>query len=262
MKPKDYQSIIFSVALGLALLVAPTQNSLASYHPLPSLQKKKTAVATNKKKNAKRKTTSKNSRSKTLSRRYSQKELNRIMRILEKKFLSEDKTPAWRNVVGFGLGANSIDVMLKWNTKEKQQEFRKQIYNSPAIKFEGKLCPVIDNKTGVSSYQGISLQTEKPSYPLNTTEIKYTITNHSGKKVLYGERYYITTQGKDGNWFIVPTDCAFNDVGYELSHGQSSPLTAHLFPDILPNKPGIYRLFSEMTIEGKKVLFMTTFSCR
>ena len=196
---------------------------------------------------------------KASARKYSHRELNAIMRILERKFLSEDKTPALRNVVGFGMGSNSIDVALRWNTKEKQQEFRRQIYNSPAIRFEGKLDPIIDNREGVSTYQGISLKAEKPSYPLGTTEIKITITNHSGKEFMYGEAYSITAQGRDGNWFVVPTDCSFTAIGHVLSDGQSGTITAHLFPDILPNNSGVYRFFYEENIDGNKVLLMATF---
>ena len=136
-------------------------------------------------------------------RKFSQKELNQIMRTVERKYLSADNSSAWRNVVGFGIGDNSIDVALRWNTKEKQQEFRNQIYNSSVIKFGDKLDPVIDNKTGVSSYNGISIKAESPSYPLGSTEIKITITNHSGKEFMYGEAYSITAQGADGNWFIL-----------------------------------------------------------
>lgn len=195
-------------------------------------------------------------------RKYSHRELNAIMRILERKFLSEDKTPALRNVVGFGMGSNSIDVALRWNTKEKQQEFRRQIYNSSVIKFGDKLDPVIDNKTGVSSYHGISIKAESPSYPLGSTEIKITITNHSGKEFMYGEAYSITAQGRDGNWFILPTDCLFKAIGHILSDGQSATITAHLFPDILPNNPGVYRFFYEENIDGNKVLLMATFELK
>ena len=192
-------------------------------------------------------------------RKYSQKKLNQIMRTLERKFLSADNSSAWRNVVGFGIGDNSIDITLRWNTKEKQREFRNQIYNSSVIKFGDKLDPIINNKTGVSSYNGISIKAETPSYPLDSTEIKITITNHSGKEFMYGEAYSITAQGADGNWFVVPTDCSFTAIGHVLSDGQSGTITAHLFPDIMPNKPGVYRFFYEDNIDGNKVLLMTTF---
>lgn len=273
MRPNALQPSILSIALGLVMLLVPSQNLLAastnllafSQQKKPSIASKKNVVKSknsrtsqSKTKNGK-KTNKKVAISKTSTRRYSQKELNRIMRILEKKYLTKEKTPALRNVVGFGLGSNSIDVMLRWNTKEKQQEFRKQICNSPAIKFEGTLSPFIDNKTGVSSYQGISIKAEKPFYPSNTTEVKFTITNHSGKIFWYGERYYLTGQGKDGNWFWLPTENAFNDVAHGIKDGQSTTLTARLYPDILPNKPGTYRFFHEETIDGKKVLFMATF---
>ena len=58
---------------------------------------------------------------------------------------------------------------------------------------------------------------------------------------------------------FVPTDCSFTAIGHVLSDGQSGTITAHLFPDILPNKPGVYRFFYEENIDGNNVLLMTTF---
>lgn len=273
MRPNTFQPIILSIALGLAMLLVPSQNLLASTNLLPFTQQKKMVIASNKKNIAKGKNSrtsqskAKNSRktnkqvaiSKTSTKRYSQKELDRILQIIHKKFQQKDKTPVLRNVVGFGQGANSIDVMLRWNTKEKQQEFRKQICNSPAIKFESKLDPSIDNKTGVSSYQGITYKSEKPFYPLNTKEVRFTITNHSGKNFGYGKSYYITGQGTDGNWFRLPSEGFFDALALGLKSGQSTTITAHLYPDILPNKPGTYRFFQKETVDGKEVLFMATF---
>lgn len=273
MRPNTFQPIILSIALGLAMLLVPSQNLLASTNLLPFSQQKKTVIASNKKNIAKgknsrtfqsktkssRKTNKKVAISKTSTKRYSQKELDRIMRILDNKFQPNDKTPALQNIIGFGQGANSINVMLRWNTKEKQQEFRKQIYNSYAIKFEGKLDPIIDNKKGVSSFQGISIKAEKPFYPLNSTEVRFTITNHSGKNFRYGKSYYITGQGTDGNWFRLPSEGFFDALALGLKSGQSATLTAHLYPNILPNKPGTYRFFQKETVDGKEVLFMATF---
>ncbi len=199
---------------------------------------------------------------KTVVRKYSQRELNRIMKILEKQFLSEHKSSAWQNVTGFALEANCISVNLRWNTKEKQREFRKCIYNSPAIKFGDQLDPVIDNTIGVSSHQGISIKAEKPVYPLNSTEIRFTITNHSGKGFSYGEAYYMTALGDDGNWFRMPSPGGFNAMAYGLQDGQSATLTARLYPSVLPNKPGTYRFFHRETIEGKPILLMATFELK
>jgi len=236
------------------------QTALAACYPSPALQQKR--VVRTSKKNATKGKGKKRTYRKATTRKYSQKELNRIMSILEKKFLSEDKSPAMLNVSGFGLEANSIGVNLRWNTKEKQQEFRKYIYNSPAIKFGNRLDPVIDNTTGVSSYKGISIKAEKPVYPLNCTEIHFTLTNHSGKGFSYGEYYYMTAQGEDGNWFRLPSPGGFNDVAHGIGDGESGTLTAYLFPAVLPNKPGTYRFFHQETIEGKKVLLMATFELK
>ena len=260
LKPKLLNAIILGLTMFLSM-----QTTCAACNPSMAIQQKKVAtvgkkrVAISKKRVVKSK---KRTYRKASARKYSHRELNAIMRILERKFLSEDKTPALRNVVGFGMGSNSIDVALRWNTKEKQLEFRRQIYNSPAIRFEGKLDPIIDIREGVSTYQGISLKAEKPSYPLGTTEIRFTITNHSGEEFVYGDAYSITAQGADGNWFVVPTDCSFTAIGHVLNDGQSGTITAHLFPDILPNKPGVYRFFYEDSIDGEKVPFMATFELK
>ena len=253
LKPKLLNVIIIGLTMFLSM-----QTAFAACKQSFATQQKKVATISKKKvANGKKKVYRKAS-----MRKYSQKELNQIMRTLERKFLSADNSSAWRNIVGFGIGNNSIDVSLRWNTKEKQQEFRNQIYNSSVIKFGDKLDPIINNKTGVSSYNGISIKAETPSYPLGSTEIKITITNHSGKEFMYGEAYSITAQGRDGNWFILPTDCLFKAVGHILSDGQSGTITAHLFPDILPNKPGIYRFFYEENIDGNKVLLMATFELK
>ena len=143
LKPKLLNVIIIGLTMFLSM-----QTAFAACKQSFAAQQKKVATIS-KKKVAKGK---KKIYRKASMRKYSHRELNAIMRILERKFLSEDKTPALRNVVEFGMGSNSIDVALRWNTKEKQQEFRRQIYNSPAIRFEGKLDPIIDNREGVSTY--------------------------------------------------------------------------------------------------------------
>lgn len=250
LKPKLLNVII----IGLTLFLSTQTAFAACKLPFAAQQKKVATISKKKVAGGKKKIYRKAS-----MRKYSQKKLNQIMRTLERKFLSADNSSAWRNVVGFGIGDNSIDVALRWNTKEKQQEFRNQIYDSSVIKFGDKLDPIINNKTGVSSYHGISIKAESASYPLGSTEIKFTITNHSGKEFMYGEAYSITAQGRDGNWFLLPTDCLFKDVGHILSDGQSGTITAHLFPDILPNNPGVYRFFYEENIDGNKVLLMATF---
>ena len=157
LKPKLLNAIILGLTMFLSM-----QTAFAACKQSFAAQQKKVATISKKRVVKSKKRTYR----KASARKYSHRELNAIMRILERKFLSEDKTPALRNVVGFGMGSNSIDVALRWNTKEKQLEFRRQIYNSPAIRFEGKLDPIIDNREGVSTYQGISLKAEKPSYPL------------------------------------------------------------------------------------------------
>lgn len=139
-------------------------------------------------------------------------------------------------VSGFGLETNSIGVSLRWNTKEKQQQILKYIYNSPAINFGNHLYHVINNSIGVSSCPGISIEAEKIVYPLNSTEFKFTITNHSGKEIQYGERFFMTTHGDDSNLFRLPSEDVFHNVAYGIEDRESGTLTTLLFPTVLPKK--------------------------
>lgn len=165
-------------------------------------------------------------------------------------------------VSAFGLETNSIGVNLRWNTKEKQQEILKYIYNSPAINFGNHLDHVINNSIGVSSCQGVSIKAEKIVYPLNSTEIKFTITNHSGKESRYGECYFMTAQRDDSNWFRLPSEDVFHDVAYGIEDGESGTLTTILFPTVLLHKSGTYRFFQEETLNGNNLLLMATFELK
>ena len=108
LKPKLLNAIILGLTMFLSM-----QTTCAACNPSMAIQQKKVAtvgkkrVAISKKRVVKSK---KRTYRKASARKYSHRELNAIMRILERKFLSEDKTPALRNVVGFGMGSNSIDV--------------------------------------------------------------------------------------------------------------------------------------------------------
>ena len=99
LKPKLLNAIILGLTMFLSM-----QTTCAACNPSMAIQQKKVAtvgkkrVAISKKRVVKSK---KITYRKASARKYSHRELNAIMRILERKFLSEDKTPALRNVVGF-----------------------------------------------------------------------------------------------------------------------------------------------------------------
>ena len=113
LKPKLLNAIILGLTMFLSM-----QTTCAACNPSMAIQQKKVAtvgkkrVAISKKRVVKSK---KRTYRKASARKYSHRELNAIMRILERKFLSEDKTPALRNVVGFGMGSVGTRRRSSWS---------------------------------------------------------------------------------------------------------------------------------------------------
>lgn len=192
---------------------------------------------------------------KRVARRYTQKELARIKDLIERR-LPHSKGPA---VSGYGIGQNCVEVSLWWNTKENQRKFLRHVCNSPAIRFGKTLDPVLDNRTGISSYQGITIRPNRHCYPASSTEIDFTLTNNSGHCIDYGERFYVTAQNENGKWYRIPGPNIFHDVAHVLESGSSGTVTATLYPAILANKPGTYRFFFPLHIDGENVLLMAYF---
>ena len=110
LKPKLLNAIILGLTMFLSM-----QTAFAACKQSFAVQQKKVATISKKKVVKSKKRTYR----KASARKYSHRELNSIMRILERKFLSEDKTPALRNVVGFGMGSNSIDEIGRASCRER-----------------------------------------------------------------------------------------------------------------------------------------------
>lgn len=210
---------------------------------------------TNKKKVVAKRSTMKH---KATVRKFSQKELDKIVETIDRNRKNSQAPMTYM----YGTGKNCVDVYLRWNTKENQRKFLRYVCNSSAIKFNGNLDPVIDNNVGVNSYNGITIKPTKQSYPANSTEIEFTITNESGATITYGERFYVTAQDEKGDWYRLPGPGVFTYLGHMLGNGKSSSITATLLPKVLENKPGIYRFFFHVNINGKKVWLMTNFTLK
>ena len=180
LKPKLLNAIILGLTMFLSM-----QTTCAACNPSMAIQQKKVAtvgkkrVAISKKRVVKSK---KRTYRKASARKYSHRELNAIMRILERKFLSEDKTPALRNVVGFGMGSNSIDVALRWNTKEEAAGFVSRFTARPPSRFEASWTLSSTTK-GRREHPARHLpQGGEPFYPWAPRKSD-SITNHSGENL-------------------------------------------------------------------------------
>lgn len=190
---------------------------------------------------------------------YSQKKLLAINQELIRRFEIIENESVKRNISGFGVGLNYIEINLIFNTPEKRKEFREKIMNSPAFRFKGPEVPVIDEEVGVSDTLGISIRSEHPIYPIESEELTFILNNNSGIQIECGAHYHITFEDEKGIWRRLPMNNFFNDIGYIVKDKGQRVLKAPLYPDVYPNSEGRYRYFYKVRAAGKLILMMAEF---
>lgn len=179
---------------------------------------------------------------------YTQKELIVIQDKLSKRWNTLQGTPVIQNLVSTGVGINDIEIRLKVNTPEKRKEFREKVMDSPAFRFTGPEKPIESVRLGVNDIRGVSIRPEYTVYPTDAETVKFVIYNNSGESIFYGAAYTITYEDADGVWRVLPGDEIFILIAYGLEHKEYKTFTAHLYPDVHPNRPGKYRFFLGVTI--------------
>lgn len=162
------------------------------------------------------------------------------------------------------------DLFKDWNTWLKSGKYE-------IIKDEQGLYTVLPKKTNQSSQTNsvilrpiprdiptgedispasLSIETEHDHYPLSTTEVKITITNHSHYEYECGEKYSLAYYNKSKRqWETLPTDPVVNDILWIFppehpSHQQ----TIKLYTSESPNHPGKYRIYKSFN-RGTKVAY-------
>ena len=91
----------------------------------------------------------------------------------------------------------------------------------------------------------LSLRTEFDYYPLPTNEITVFITNKSGREYTCGDEYSIAYYNeKDKTWKPLPVNPISEDMLWIISpHHNVRMQTIHIYTDIVPNRPGKYRIY-------------------
>ena len=162
------------------------------------------------------------------------------------------------------------DLFKDWNTWLESGKYE-------IIKDEQGLYTVLPKKTNQSSQTNsvtlrpiprdiptgedispasLSIETEHDHYPLSTTEVKITITNHSHYEYECGEKYSLAYYNKSKRqWETLPTDPVVNDILWIFppehpSHQQ----TIKLYTSESPNHPGKYRIYKSFN-RGTKVAY-------
>ena len=187
----------------------------------------------------------------------SQKQLDALMEEIGRRW--DSVAPCVRaNVMTYSTGLHTLDVHLVLNTPERQQAFREQILDSPALRFSGSTGTEPCHEVGTGDTLGVRLIPEFPSFPAGSDEATFLLYNEGSGKVLSGEHYKLAYE-RAGRWYWLPINSYAVDIGYITPPGGTRRFTGHLHPLVNDNHPGLYRFFTEVTIEGREVLLMAEF---
>ena len=191
---------------------------------------------------------------------FSEKQLQGLLDELKRRYKALPRGRLKTNMVGWGRMAHFIEVTFIRNTPEARAEFRRLLMDSPAIRFSGPEEPVRNNATGVSEEYGISLYPEYTVYADTASTASFILLNGSGQHIRCGEHYFITYEGKDGQWYELPIHTVALDIAYGVAPGASRRFVARLYPDVNDNKPGRYRFFYEVSfVSREKIRMMAEF---
>lgn len=191
------------------------------------------------------------------SKRYSEKELNRMMDTIDRRM--ETAPPRVKdNVYMWGVGLHVIDVAMRLNTEAARQAFRKYVYDSPAIRFSGSTGREPCSLCGVADTLGVSLRPTKPSFPASADKATFVLVNNGSHEVQTGNDYSIAVE-HGGRWYMLPAGGVFDAIGIGVRPGGRHTFNGMLHPLVNNNRPGRYRYFKDVDIDGCKVTLMCDF---
>ena len=191
------------------------------------------------------------------SKRYSEKELNRMMDTIDRRM--ETAPPQVKdNVYMWSMGLSTINVSMRLNTEAARRAFRKYVCASPALSFSGSTGQELCTKVGVADTLGVSLRPAAPGFPADAETAEFVLANDGGHVVQTGESYSMAVE-RGGRWYELPAGGVFHAVGIEVRPGGSRVFVGRLHPLVNNNRPGRYRFFKDVRIEGRKVTLMCDF---
>lgn len=195
---------------------------------------------------------------------YSQQQLISIVDELNQRYDTLTDKKLKSNMSNWGARLRNVEVRFILNTPESRQAFREKLMDSPAIRFEGPEQPIIDERIGITDTLGISLHPEYSAYSTDSSTASFVLLNQGNKNIMCGAHYSITYEDENGIWRALPTNGAAIDIGYMVFPGGHKLFTAHLYPEVHPNKPGRYRFFYEVMLDvdtplHRDILMMTEF---
>lgn len=188
---------------------------------------------------------------------YSEKELGVMLDTINKRMATAPAEVS-DNVYMWGVGLHAIDVHMRLNTEAARLAFRKHVYDSPALRFSGSTGREPCSVTGVADTLGVSIRPESDSFPADARRAAFVLRNHGSLTVGTGEDYRMAVE-RGGRWYWLPTAGVVNCIGINVGPGGSRTFYGQLYPTVNNNRPGRYRFFKEVSIDGHKVVLMCDF---
>lgn len=187
-----------------------------------------------------------------------EEKLSTMLEELRKRLEATTDTALRINAFGNGREGRTIRVDLLLKTPEWEKRFREHIMDSPVLRFDGPDGQELCELEGVSQISNVSLAPRQAVYSTSDRQAYFILQNHSMDAISYGSSYQLAYE-KDGQWFYLPTDRLFT-LGkiYLLPNGKTT-FEANLYPEVNKNRPGRYRFFKEIVINGQEQLMMANF---
>lgn len=188
---------------------------------------------------------------------YSEKELGIMLDTINRRM---DTAPAEvrDNVYMWGVGLHVIDVHMRLNTEAARQSFRKYVYDSPVLRFSGSAGREPCTETGVTDTLGVCIQPESDSFPADAQRAAFVLRNYGVHTVVTGEDYKVAVE-RGGQWLWLPTAGVVHCIGINVRPGGSHTFYGQLYPAVNNNRPGRYRFFKDVSIDGHEVTLMCDF---
>lgn len=193
---------------------------------------------------------------------YSQAELHTILEEMRQRLDATEDSALIVNVQYTGSGVHDISIMLMVNTPEWRERFRREVMDSPAFVFGGwDGRPIRCTKAGTGDTLGVRLFPEHRAIPHTSKDVRFFLSNTRKDEIYYGSEYWVAYE-RDGEWYDLPGPFAFTLEERICCPESRDTLSIDLFPEVNENRPGRYRFFKEVQIEGKDVMMMAEFEMK
>ena len=187
-----------------------------------------------------------------------EEKLSTMLEELRKRLDATTDTALRINAFGNGRESRTIRVDLLLKTPEWEKRFRKHIMDSPLLRFDGPDGQEPCELKGVNQIGNVSLAARQAVYSTSDRQAYFILQNHSIDTIAYGSSYQLAYE-KDGQWYYLPTDRFFTLEKIELLPGGETTFCANLYPEVNKNRPGKYRFFKEIEIDGQIEWMMAEF---